>query len=103
MKFCPKCGAELADQAQICPTCSCSQPPLSVVQDSSSFGFALLGFLIPVAGLVLYLVWKDTMPLKAKSAGKGALVSAILSVGLSLLVVILYILLIVFAIMSSGI
>ena len=31
-------------------------------------------------GLVLFLVWKDSSPLKAKSAGKGALVSVIISV-----------------------
>ena len=36
-----------------------------------------LGFFIPIVGLILYLVWKDQTPLKAKSAGKGALIGAI--------------------------
>ena len=39
--------------------------------DASSFGYAALGFFIPVAGLVLYLVWKEQTPLRAKSAGKA--------------------------------
>lgn len=58
--------------------------------DASSFGWGLLGFLIPIAGLILYLVWKDEYPLRAKSAGKGALSAVILYV----LLVILYIVLI---------
>jgi hypothetical protein len=47
-------------------------------EDSSSAGMAILGFLVPIAGLILYLVWKDTKPLKARSAGRGALVSVII-------------------------
>lgn len=80
MKFCTKCGKELMDEAVVCPSCGCAQGTISNVQDSSSFGYALLGFCIPIVGLILYLIWKDSTPLKAKSAGKGALVSVILSV-----------------------
>jgi uncharacterized membrane protein YvbJ len=80
MKFCTRCGNQLFDEAVICPACGCSQQPVNAPaqNDKKSFGFALLGFFIPVAGLILYLLWKDTTPLKAKSAGKGALVSTIL-------------------------
>ncbi len=78
MKFCSKCGAQLMDEAVVCPNCGCAQS--NSAQDSSSFGYALLGFCIPIVGLILYLIWKDTTPLKAKSAGKGALVSVIISV-----------------------
>ena len=83
MKFCSKCGKEVVDEAVICPNCGCSTEnnvPANTAGDSSSFGFALLGFCIPIVGLILYLVWKDTSPLKAKSAGKGALVSVIVGV-----------------------
>lgn len=79
MKYCSKCGKELMDEAVVCPGCGCSQEnkPSYAPSDSSSLGMAFLGFCIPVVGLILYLVWKDTTPLKAKSAGKGALVSVI--------------------------
>lgn len=53
--------------------------------DSSSFGYALLGFFIPIVGLILFLIWKDEYPLRAKSAGKGALVSVIVSVVLGII------------------
>lgn len=82
MKFCSKCGKEIMDEAMICPGCGCSQEKTSLQNqdDSSSFGWALLGFCVPIVGLILYLVWKDKTPLKAKSAGKGALVSVIVSI-----------------------
>ena len=50
------------------------------VVDTGSFGWAVLGFLIPIVGLILFLVWKDTKPLSAKQAGMGALVGVVLSV-----------------------
>lgn len=81
MKYCAKCGKELVDEAVVCPGCGCTQENRSVqAADSSSFGWALLGFCIPIVGLILFLVWKDNTPLKAKSAGMGALVSVIVSI-----------------------
>ena len=70
------------DDAVICPGCSCARDnrALQSQNDSSSFGGALLGFCVPVVGHVLYLVWRENTPLKAKSADKGALVGVILSV-----------------------
>lgn len=62
------------------------QPVKSVdPSDAPSFGFAILGFLIPLVGLILYLVWKDTTPQKAKSCGKGALIGVIVSVVFSII------------------
>ena len=69
------------DEAVVCTGCGCPQQTTNAVatQDSSSFGWAFLGFCIPIVGLILFLVWKDNTPLRAKSAGKGALVSVIVS------------------------
>lgn len=50
------------------------------VQDSGSAGWGVLGFFFPLVGLILFLVWKDTKPRCAKSAGIGALVGVIVSV-----------------------
>lgn len=64
------------------PTYQQSQPAYSPQSnDSGSFGWAVLGFFIPLVGLILWLVWKDTKPKSAKMAGIGALVG----VGISLL------------------
>ena len=45
----------------------------SFAQDGPSGGFAVLGFFIPMVGLILYIVWNSTLPFRARSAGKGAL------------------------------
>ena len=45
------------------------------VNDSGSIGWGILGFLFPIVGLVLFLVWKNTKPRCAKVAGIGALIS----------------------------
>lgn len=58
-------------------------------QDTPSIGMAVLGFFFPVAGLILWLVWKKQYPLKSKSAGKGALIGAIVYVLLTIFITIL--------------
>ncbi len=79
--YCKNCGQQIDDNAFVCPHCGVAQQEIPTVQpaspDNGGFGWALLGFCIPIVGLVLFLVWKDTKPLTAKSAGKGALVSVI--------------------------
>ena len=42
--------------------------------------WGLLGCCIPIVGLVLFLVWRDTKPKTSKAAGIGALVSVIVYV-----------------------
>lgn len=81
MKYCQKCGKEIIEEAVICPNCGCSQGNIiQNVTDSSSFGWSFLGFCIPIIGLILYLIWKDNLPLRAKSVGKGALISVVTAV-----------------------
>ena len=75
MAFCKKCGQEIDDQAIVCPACGVSQETKPQVVDNGGFGWGLLGCCIPVVGLILFLVWKDSKPKTAKAAGIGALVS----------------------------
>ena len=72
--YCPHCGAPLAQGARSCAVCGCDRG------DEASWGYFFLGFFVPVAGLILYLVWKQSSPQKALSAGKGALTAVVLSV-----------------------
>lgn len=78
MAYCRNCGSQIHDEAVICPACGVEQKPKVV--DNGGFGWSLLGCCIPIVGLILYLVWKDTKPNTASAAGKGALVSVIISV-----------------------
>ena len=80
MAFCKNCGTEIDDRAVVCPKCGVAQQTVPVGEDNGGFGWGLLGFCIPIVGLVLFLVWKDTKPKTAKVAGMGALISVFLSV-----------------------
>lgn len=85
MKYCSKCGQQIHDDAIICPYCGCAVSNTPAVNDAPSTGFAVLGFLIPIVGLILYLVNKDTAPLKARSAGRGALIGFIVGIVFSVI------------------
>lgn len=50
------------------------------VVDKGGFLWGLLGCCIPIVGLILFLVWKDSKPKTAKAAGIGALVSVVLAI-----------------------
>ena len=80
MAFCKYCGAQIDDNAVVCTTCGASQSTAPAVVDKGGFGWGLLGWCVPIVGLILFLVWKDTKPKTAKAAGIGALVSTILGV-----------------------
>lgn len=78
MAYCRKCGAQMDDQASVCPMCGAAQENLpSAGEDTGGFLWGLLGCCVPLAGLILFLVWKDTKPKSGKAAGIGALVAAI--------------------------
>ena len=77
MAYCKNCGAEIDDLATICPRCGVYQETKPAVVDNGGFGW---GFCIPLVGLILFLVWKDTKPKTSKAAGVGALVSVIVLV-----------------------
>lgn len=78
--FCKNCGKEIDDNAVICPHCGVAQKDTPEVVDNGGFGWGLLGCCIPVVGLILFLVWRDTKPKTAKAAGIGALVSVAIAI-----------------------
>lgn len=93
--YCRHCGEQIDDKAVICPKCGVPVNEAffaSIGQagqngqagqsgqnekDSPSAGFTILSLLFPVVGLILWLVWKDTMPKRSKSCGTGALAAVV--------------------------
>ena len=95
MKFCTKCGQQIMDDAAFCIHCGCSIEgkkdtegknnivEKKVIQEEkgtdfksafmSNLGMLILGFFIPLAGLIICIVKKDTKMDMAVAAGKGAL------------------------------
>lgn len=92
MAYCTNCGTELENGANKCPFCGLPQTPTptptstntiytsdsnSKNEDTGGFLYGFIGCCIPIVGLILFLVWKDTQPKNAKAAGIGALISVI--------------------------
>lgn len=76
-------------QAQIAQPVQSGQVVMQpTAQDNGSFGWAVLGFFIPIAGLILYLVWRTEKPLSARRAGIGALVSVIVGAVFTVLLIV---------------
>ena len=49
----------------------------SFAQDTPSIGISVLGFFFPFIGIIMYVVWLNSLPFRARSAGKGALIGII--------------------------
>lgn len=86
--FCPYCGKEIDDNADVCLGCgrSVSNVVKAASNDSNSMGWWCLGFFFPIIGFILWLVWTGNKPMRAKRAGWGALTGVIVSVVLTILV-----------------
>lgn len=101
MPYCSNCGKLVSDTDKFCQGCGAplnrnftpnnnSNNPKSI--DKNNPGYNILSFLYPIVGLILYIVWKDDYPIRAKGCGKWALISVITYV----LLVICYVLFILF-------
>ena len=92
MKVCTNCRSNVPDEAFTCPNCGgtnlvySQQQPMGqpgqmpgqmpgpmpgpmqgpAVEDNCSAGFYVLSFLFPIAGIILFFVWKNTKPQSAK-------------------------------------
>lgn len=85
MPYCTNCGSDVSEFAANCPQCGQAQNRRSTQQqyrpndvvDNGGFGWGLLGFCVPIVGLILFLVWNTERPRTAKAAGMGALISVI--------------------------
>ncbi|MDE6551107.1 MAG: zinc ribbon domain-containing protein [Clostridia bacterium] len=92
--FCWNCGKEIDDKAYFCIHCgvktdrsSNNRVRTASPDDASSAGYGVLGFFFPIVGLILWLIWNNDYPKRAKSAGLGALISVLSGVILTVIVV----------------
>lgn len=100
MQYCPYCGAPVDPNADVCLQCGhMLKKQGSTPTDDGSTLWLVLGLFVPMAGLILWLLWKDSAPKNAKKAGLGALISTIASVAITILIYVIYALLIFIPIM----
>lgn len=92
--YCKNCGRTVDDTSSYCNNCGAridNKPNADASEDSLSLGFAIFGFFIPIVGLILFLIYEEKKPKRAKSAGKGALIGFITKIVLAIILVILYV------------
>lgn len=92
--YCKNCGRTVDDTSSYCNNCGAridNKPNADVSEDNSNSGFAILGFFIPIVGLILFLIYEEKKPKRAKSAIKGALIGFITKIVLAIILVILYV------------
>lgn len=111
---CPECGAMVSDQATSCPKCGSpvriggapfsqqvyQQPayqqvaqqqtfPKTAPKDEASAGLKVLSFFFPYVGWILYFVFHNEAPAKAKACSKWAWIGVAVSIVLTILLVII--------------
>lgn len=78
--FCSKCGKEIMDEAVVCTNCGCAvngsknMSTAAAGEDIPNVGLNILGFLIPLVGLVMYCVMHGNAPRKANQIGLFSLI-----------------------------
>lgn len=90
--YCKNCGRPVDDTSSYCNNCGAridNKPNADASEDSLSLGFAIFGFFIPIVGLILFLIYEEKKPKRAKSAVKGALIGFITEIVLAIILVIL--------------
>ena len=91
--YCKNCGRIVDANSSYCSHCGTrldNTACANISEDNSSFGFAILGFFIPIVGLILFFIYEGKQPKRAKSAGKGALIGFITKIVLSIIFTIIY-------------
>lgn len=92
--YCKNCGRSVDDTSSYCNNCGAridNKLNADVSEDNSNLGFAILGFFIPIVGLILFLIYEEKKPKRAKSAIKGTLIGFITEIVLAIILVILYV------------
>lgn len=61
-------------------------PPMPPQEEKASVGLAIISYIIPLVGLILYLSEKDSKPKTAKACGKCALASVIINIVITVVI-----------------
>jgi len=90
---CRECGEMISESAPTCPKCGASQnikgTQTALTDQDPSVGLNIVSFLWPLVGLILYLVYHEKSPRRAKECGKWALIGFLVSVVLGVFLAII--------------
>ena len=79
--YCMHCGKKIDENLLICPHCGTAQNQVTK-KDYGGIGWGILGYFVPMAGIILFFIWKNEKPKTAKVLGIGALISTIIFISL---------------------
>lgn len=94
---CNNCDTILKSNYRYCPECG-HKNNYRKNANNNSFGWGVLGFFVPLAGLILFIMWSSTRKDDARAAGIGALINTILNV-----IFIIFYMIIIFMITAGAI
>ncbi|MFW5894837.1 MAG: zinc ribbon domain-containing protein [Bacillota bacterium] len=98
--YCPSCGSKLDKDYTLCPHCgenleelesnertyekerttnTYSKPVDYRLNGMETFVWGLVGFFIPLLGLIIYIMWRTEKPEIAGAVGTGALISVVIT------------------------
>ncbi|MDR0300299.1 MAG: PLD nuclease N-terminal domain-containing protein, partial [Streptococcaceae bacterium] len=60
------------------------------ITDAPNFAWTILGFFIPLVGLILWLVWRNEKPMQSKNAKNGFITSLIVGIVISIIYTIIF-------------
>ena len=82
MAYCRNCGSSIDDEAQFCPLCGGRQSGARTersVDDDDSIVWGILGFLLPLIGFILWIIWREEKPKRARTVAIGIMLFIIVS------------------------
>ena len=88
--YCEKCGKENKIGTKFCTNCGNSLNVSFnhvVKEEKCTFVWGILSFFVPIAGLILFIIWKNDRPKASKTAGICALIGAIISFFIGILTI----------------
>ena len=98
MKYCTYCGSKNRTNGVYCENCGHplayepiyqeQQQTSSIpIEEKNSFWWGVLGFFVPMGGLIIFLIWLKEKPKSAKSAGIGALIRVIVTIFMTMVLI----------------
>lgn len=112
MKYCTHCGAELMDEAVICPSCGCSvgqSTTRSANQNADWNSLCIVGFIVSfffsVVGLILSVIgYKQVLQSgeKGKELGLAGIVISSVKLAISIIIIFFYVVLFINVVRNGG-
>lgn len=76
--YCMHCGKKIDENLLICPHCGTAQNQVTK-KDYGGIGWGILGYFVPMSGIILFFIWKNEKPKTAKALLIGAIIGFIVS------------------------